>query len=541
MRGGRTKRKPQPNRLSDFHLPAPTGGINRSTAGAQMAPTDCFHLGNMVMSELGLRVRLGTREWRTVGDSLAVRTLVPFTGSNSALNKLFAVNRQRIVDVTEAGLSEPEVKFTFPLYSTNPIIGHGNAVNFVTSAGHFLAYADDANGYHLYTESTGNWTKVNFGGGAGEVSNGNPGTFAFVCAFKGFLFFVQRDTDIAWYLPLSAITGAATAFPLARQFKAGGGLRGIYNLTFDAGAGMDDHLVFISDGGDVAIYAGTDPSDASAFGLVGVWNVGAIPAGRRIAFEVAGDVLIITAGGVVPLSKLKSGGFIEDPALYTTQRVSTLFNSYFPLYKDNAGWQMCVHPEEDALLVLVPRAPGQAHTPLAMSLGGQRPWSLFDDYPINCAAVFGGKFFLGTHDGRVMVGDGYRDNVSFADSDDYDRINFGLLTSFQNFGSTRTKQVRQVQPLFESEGALPAWEAGARYDFDISDVDDTTATPGSLASAWGSGLWGSATWSGDFNVSYSPSGAVGMGKHAALEVKGSANSRTILVGVDVIYEEGGLL
>ncbi len=63
---------------------------------------------------------------------------------------------------------------------------------------------------------------------------------------------------------------------------------------------------------------------------------------------------------------------------------------------------------------------------------------------------------------------------------------------------------------------------------------------GGVDGAWDGAIWDAAQWASEFGVSRTASGASGMGTSVALALRGNANSRTTLVGVDVRYKLGGL-
>ncbi len=319
------KQAPMPA-IQSVHVPAPVGGLNAVDAASAMPPTDAVQAFNLVAAEYGMRSRLGWREWCTTLTGLAdnlVRSVLPFAGSTTAKNRLFATTSTGIWDVSASSVSPSRV-LTFGTQTGDA--GYGNCTTVVTSAGHFLLYADEVNGLHAYTESSDTWAAVTMGGGGTQISAVDPASICFVTVFKSRVWMVEKSTARAWYLAAGAIYGAATSFNMAGRFRAGGALRGLWSWTYDGGAGLDDSLVAVSDGGDVAVYQGTDPSSASTFGLRGAWYVGALPAGRNIATNFGGDLLLLSRTGVVPMSKLTVGGD-TDRSQYTTAKVSNLFNA----------------------------------------------------------------------------------------------------------------------------------------------------------------------------------------------------------------------
>lgn len=526
-------RRPAIPTAQPFPVPAPTGGLNTVASGLAMPPEDASLLYNLVSGESGLKVRSGYREWST-GLGTAVRTMLPFVGAagSGGDNKLFAATADGIWDVT----ANPAV-LVFPFPDTSGDAGRGVWHAFTTSGGHFLLYCDEVNGYHIYSATSGLWTQPAMGGGAGEVDNVAPADLVFVMVWKSRLWFVERDSNNAWYLPAGNITGAAAKLNLDRsaQFRQGGGLVGLWNWTLDGGIGIDDHLVAISHGGDVAIYQGTDPASAGTFSLKGTWNAGAVVSGRNIASNFGGDVLIITQSGLRPLSQLVAGG--DGMGTYATGKIANLFSELAQERGELPGWGIHIHPKDNVLLVTVPTEEGEPTEQLAMSLWN-RSWSRYRDLPISAACVWDKKLYLGDTDGAVHVTDGYVDGITLADPFAFTPIQWGGITAFKAAGA-RGVQLQTIRTTILSQSTRPPHRVAARYNFDMTEVGDVSAEGG--PNSWDVGEWDEATWSTDSTLTQRLWGATGTGFSAAIAFAGISVNRTVLVGFDVSATLGGIL
>lgn len=536
----------QPTML-EAYVPAPVGGLNTMAAGGMMPETDCMLLWNMVSAENGLRSRLGSREWTTGLTGAAdnyVRSMLSFKGSTSSGSKdrVFAVTSSGIWDVTSSSAA-PVISLAFG--ATTGDAGYGVSTAVVTSAGHFLLYADEVNGLHVYTESTDTWALIAMGVGAGQISGVDPANIRFVHVFKNRICYAAADSQTLYYMTAGAIYGVATAFALSGQFRSGGHLVGVWSWTYDGGAGIDDALVAISAGGDIVIYQGSDPSSASTFGLTGVWHVGGLPSGRQVASSFGGELLILTKMGVLPLSRLVSGATAEDSRLYETFKISNLFNSLMLSRSSLSGWSIRLNPEDNTLMVTVPTLAGQACEQLVMSVAS-KGWSRYDGLGgssstgFYSSTVHTGKLYFGTVDGRVCIHDGYIDGVTLADPNAYSAIQWRCLTAFRNLGNGRQKQVQSIRPTILSETANPSFSVQAKYRYDLTELASVAiGAPGS--GAWDTGLWDTAIWGDGFNTSQVIRGATGMGVDCAIAIRGASIGRTVLVGVDVAFTQGGWL
>lgn len=477
------------NKLQSVRLPAPSDGINGVDPATEMGPRDCLYAFNVIADERGVRARTGWREYAigmTGTFSAEVKTTISFHGSAVANSRLFMTTDKGIWRVDTG---TPSLVYSFATISPNG--GWGVAAAVVTAAGHFILYADEVNGLHYYSESTATWAAYATGSGTGQVTGVDPAAVASVTVWKNRVWLTERNTAKAYYLDVGAVFGTATAFNFGQRFKHGGSLVGLFNWSTDGGSGLDTALVAISTGGDVVIYLGTDPSSATTFGLKGVWFVGAVPTGRTIATDVGGDLLIISALGVVPLSRLILGD--PDKMQYATARVSSLFSRLANVALGNRGWAIHTHPTDNAMMVLIPEVAGDETTQLVCSLS-TRGWSKYRDLPILSAAVWSGELYFGTADGRCCRNVGHVDGVTLADSSSGEAIQWSVLMAYR--GDAAIKQVQGVRPIVLAEEANPAVEVTVRYDFSLVEPSEPSATAGA------SGSWDFGQVTGTLDAAY---------------------------------------
>jgi hypothetical protein len=510
------------------------GGLNTVAAGLTMPMTDCVSVWNLIPSEAGLRNRLGYREWCTGVTGSAdnkVRALLSFAGSEPSQNRLFATTDVGIYSVTNTGA--PTLDYEFPVFTD--IAGYGTGRVVVTSGGHYYVYCDEEHGLHVYAETGATWTAPAMGVGAGEIANVDPADLVHATVFKKRVWFTERDSTSAWYLAAGAIFGAATEFDFGTHFSMGGHLVGLYNWTYDGGAGIDDSLVAVSSTGDVVVINGVDPDDPTSFNVRGVWNMGPPPAGRDIAKEVNGDVYLLSSLGVRTLSSLVVGA---EERSFVTMKISNLFNQLMLTRSEERGWSMHLHPEDNALLVLYPDYSTETSRQLALSQP-TKGWFHYRDVPMHCAVVWNGRLHFGTQDGRVCVSRDYLDNVSL-DGLTYDEIRWDLLTSFQRAGGGNQVSVNQIRALFTIDGSNPDISMAARYGYDMSELP--TPTPSAATSGtWDNGLWDVAVWGGGSASVTFRRGATGSGHEVAVGIRGTALARTTLVQLEAAFEVGGWL
>jgi hypothetical protein len=466
------------------------------------------------------------------GNTQEVRSLLPYAGASSA--DLFATS---IRGIWAAGTSseDPDLEIEFASQSGNA--GYGISTNVVVSGGHYLVYCDEVNGTYVYNGVS--WSKVTMGNGAGQIAGVDPAHLVFCTVFKDRLWFVEKSTASAWYLPLGQISGAASEFPMGLKFAHGGTLVGLWSWTYDGGSGSDDSLVALSSSGDVLVWQGTDPSDPDFFGLKGVWFVDKPPAGRRVASDFGGDLLLLTRQGVTAMSRLVVG--IPDArAEQLTAKIANLFASLMDSRADTLGWSLVKHPEDNTLLITVPLGSDGVSYQLVQSVAS-KGWFLYRDLDMRCATSWDGGLYFGDGAASVWRNTGYVDGIRLSDPNTFTPIDWGLITAFSDLGEPAQKQVQLLRPLLKAEGTTPSVSVNARYEYNTDELDPVALIFGTEGSLWDVAEWDVDMWSGDLPPVSPVRGATGMGTAVAVAVRGTSTTRTVLVGVRVLFTSGGFL
>lgn len=529
------RRRPGQHLFRQQDLPAPIG-INAVDPASEFTPAHAIHLVNCISGTLGLQPRPGTKEHATnVGTSqpAEVRSLLSYHGSVATRDRFFGLAHDGIYDVT-AGGSTPSRVLAFGTDNANS--GRGNATAVTTAADRYLLYADEANGYQLYTESTDTWA-------AGSTTGVSAAALAFVVQWKNRVWFVERDSSRAWYLGLGSISGAATKFDFGPLFRMGGRLAGLYTWTVDGGNGADDFLVAVSTSGDVVLFGGTDPV-AADFGQLGDWFLGGFPAGRRLGVQFGGDMLLLSVQGVISLQKLVSGQLVS-PDVYETRNIRPLIVAAMVDQKDRIGWEMNVHPQANFLLVNSPGVPGLPQEQFVMPFA-TKGWSRLRDLDILCTAVWQGRFFFGTRDGRVMESTGFVDNVKLGGDTSAVRQVLCFWLGGYILGSDGVlKKPAFLKAHFITHGINPDFTAVARYEFDLTEPSELgVAVPAVLGSAfvWDQSNFDEAFWPALQGLPFTVvTGLVGFGHDFAIGGLFSSPDYCVLAQVEVAWEEGGPL
>jgi hypothetical protein len=511
-------------------------GVNAVDGLTQMAPDEAIFMINMRPAQYGAAVRTGYKEWVTAVGTGGVRTLMPYTGSASINDRLFAASSLGIHDISASGTA-PAVLIAFP--SVSPTSGYGIFTGFTTLAGQFGCYTDEQNGYYTWTEG-GAWLKVTMGGGGTQISGVDPALFAGVTIFKSRLWFVERGSSRAWYLPVGSVYGVATAFNFGNKFKKGGTLEMLFNWTVDGGEGVDDYLVAVSSAGDVVVYKGNDPASATDFNQHGTWFIGPPPVGRRIGGTFGGELYLLSSYGLLPMSALLAGQVIQQDQVYASRKITPLVNNEMAATRQSRGWEVKLVSKESTLLISSPKRDSFPYAQFAQSLNNQA-WSVYRAIPYLTGDEWHSSFFIASEAGTVYMFDGNKDAVSL-DGLTSVKISWSCLQSFQGYGEEGLYHIPQYcRPVFIAN-KVPDYFIEIRFDYNLSDVFGAPVSGGTTSgSLWDAAIWDVSVWGGDFIVSDNPQGAAGLGRVMAVALNGTSDDETTLIRYDLMFETGGML
>ena len=312
------------------------------------------------------------------------------------------------------------------------------------------------------------------------------------------------------------------------------------NWTRDGGSGADDFLVAVSNAGDVALYQGTDPSDATAFMLKGYWNVGKVPPGRRFIWDAGADLLVLSSRGLTSMVMLLNGTQSSaTPDFFLSFKVGSLIGTDMATKLTEDGWSVHLHPRRDMIIITVPRIGSEAFRQYAM-YSPARAWSIYRDIPMLCQGTWNGELYFGTADGRICRHYGTKDAVTVAGTST--DIPYSGCTAFTDLGVPgRLKQIGMVKPLMVSRTRAPLVDVQIRWDFDQEEIGSAPAGVDLEGNEFDTATWDATVWSGTNTVSGTFRGAEGMGYRCAAAFRGIASVETVLVAIDVTVEAGGLM
>jgi hypothetical protein len=478
--------------------PAPIGGWNARDAQDLMGPTDAIALDNFFPGDSEVSLRNGFTSHAT-GMTSDVETLMGYDGAG--VQKMFAAAGANIFDATATGAvgaaavsSLTNARFQF--------------TNMTTSGGNYLWICNGADAPRTFDGSS--WATPSLTGvTAADIVN--------VTLHKRRLLFCFNNSMVFGYLGVNAIAGAVSEFDLSSLFNLGGNLMAVGSWTRDGGAGADDLAVFITSNGEVAVYSGTDPSDATKWSIVGVFKIGR-PIGRRCLEKVGADLVVLTEAGAVPLSQVLQSGE-SAPSTTVTDKISGAFKSAADSQFATFGWQVLLYPKGKYGLFNIPQGSSTFHQYVVNLTTGA--WARFKGQNAHCWLVYQGDLYFGGSSGVAYKADnGNNDNSTAIEG-------YGKM-AFNYFGSRGIqKQFTMIRPVMESDLDL-AVQIGFDVDFAQGEEFYTPEAAPVLGATWDEAVWDEEFWPIETgNVVQAWRSVRGIGYCAALRIKTSTTAQNI--------------
>lgn len=507
----------QGNAANVASLPAPVGGWNARDSLANMEPTDAVQLDNLFPTVSSCILRGGHTRWATVTG--VVKTLMNYSGGTS--ERLFAVTTSGIyrVDAGGAGVAQ-----TLPSALTEAWCEY---TNVATPGGQFLFMVNGTDLAMLYDGTTWTNPSVTF---PSPYAAYTTSKLSNVTLFKNRLWFIEKDTLRAWYLPTLSIGGDAQYIDLSSVAKFGGHLVDLDTWTVDAGYGVDDNLAFVTSNGEVIIYRGTDPTSAATWALAGVWKLGS-PIGTRAMLKYGGDLLILTYDGLMPMAQSLQSSRL-DPRVALSNKIQGAIAQATSAYGSHTstGWQIYYSAKNNAVWVNVPVQDDFQEQYVMSTI--TTSWCRFTGWGAYCWETYGDNPYFG--------GNGYVGRAWYGYSDNNAPIVTTALQAFNYFESRGVKKYfTRARPSVFTDGS-PSITLAMNVDF-ASDANAAAVSTGPQPNYghWDTGLWDSNVWGGGMTVLNNWQGITGLGYCGSLVFKSSSKDTQIeWPSTDVVFQSG---
>lgn len=527
-------------------LPVGTGGLNDFDPISNTDPSFLIECTNFFPDTGLLVVRPGYQEWATnLGGP--VETIMEYNAFDGSI-KRFASTSAGIWDITNPTDAPVLVKA-----ATN---GYWSFVNFANAGiKQYLVACNGVDAAVLYDGTTWIDYVLDVAPAApGEINGIDPNKLIHVMSHKSRLWFIEKNSMTAWYLPVDALGGEAHPLYLGGIFRRGGHLVSVARWSADTGEGMDDRLIFTTSTGEIASYSGIDPDDALLWSLDATFFV-APPLSTRSVTEYGGDLLLLCSRGMVPLSSLVTSEASENVfSKALTRRISRSLMRITALTSPPFPPEVIVHNSSSWVLINLYNGAPDATSPYGMILGdGERPiqfvmnsltgaWGKFD-FPVRTVRAIDNLLFMGTDDGRVVAvtPESHIDNIKLDGTDGVGitASAMGAYTYLEN--PNANKHAKFIRPVFQSE-IKPSYIAKVLPDFRLDRLLQQPAAAVATGNAkWDLSNWDTTNWASMESVYRPWVSANVLGYAFAWQIRVSTSSALGIAAVEWIWEDGGLI
>ena len=524
----RPTQKARPAKSQFISFPAPTGGLvsNRNLA---MARGPDVEPGAAVMDDwfptaTGIVLRRGSELLASVVDGSSVDSVFSYVSGSQ--RNLFAAVSTGVRDITTVSSADT---FSGPDVLTGQTSGDWNVVQFSTAGGEFLVGVNGADSAFAYDGATFSSASITFPSG----STLTTADLAYVWVYKQRLYFIEKDSLNAWYLPVDQIGGELTLLPLGGVFVRGGTLIWGQAWSLDSGGsgGLSEQCVFTTTEGEVAAYQGLSPDVDQGWSKVGVYRIGR-PLGDKAFMRAGGDIVIATTVGFISLASASR----QDYAALGQNAVS------YPIEDDWAdavrqrgqdNWRCEVWPDGQMALISPPQVAGSVPVVFVVNVNTGK-WCRFRNWPVASIANFNGRLFFGAIDGTVKE--------AWVGGTDEGMPYFGqVLPLFEDLGAPGSlKIVKMARAVVRSSFDVDA-QLSAHANF-IANFPAPTGTPEVVGDGeWGVATWGESTWNSTRNSlvegDWVPLGITGHDVSVGLQITSgdTVASDAELVRIDMTY------
>lgn len=507
-------------------LQPPVKGLNFRSPAIKLDPQEALVLDNVLPKASCGELRAGYVDFVT-GIPGSVVTMTPFLGNLLEDSRTFAFNDAgQVFDVTYP-TAAPEV-----LTQTDQIDGIWDYTNSQGGDANYMIVVSPNGGYWTYSKADGFKKRDITGAGAGK-------RFSSVFNWKDRVWLIEENSSRAYYLGIGAIQGDAKLFDFGPVMNQGGYLNFGSNWTYNAGYDMDDYLVLVTTAGEVIVYKGYNPDDVATFSLQGVWYIGKTPKGNKCFTQYGGEMLVMSALGVVPVSKLVNGQVASEFQVMSAN-VQPVLNEVFNADSNRFGWDMeTIYNQNFVMLKTPQKATGRyAYWVMNVQTGA---WGNISGMPMNCSIQVVDELYFGTTDGRVCKAfTGDTDGASI-DGTPGRQIIGHYMGGFDDFETpTNLKVFQLARPVFlSSDNPRVGLNMATEYETRMPTID--AGFTGESGGRFDVSSWNECVWSGGTNTYAAWCGLQGMGYYGALSISFTGSAGTQYIAANVTLAEGGVM
>ena len=361
---------------------------------------------------------------------------------------------------------------------------------------------------------------------------------SYVWVYKSRIWFLEKDSLNAWYLPVDSIGGELTLWPMGGVFVRGGTLlwgQG-WSLSGGEAGGLSEQCVFATTEGEVAAYQGLSPEVDQGWSHVGTYRIGK-PLGAKALIRAGGDIVVATSVGFVSLAAASQ----QDYAALGQNAISYPIEDDWAEAVQDRGqddWRCQVWADGQMALISTPTIPG-SEPKIFVSNTMTGRWGVFSGWDARSFEIFSGGLFFGTTEGLIK-------QAWVSGSDDGNPYVGRVVPLFSDQGAPASLKVaKMARAVTRSRSPVkPRLSGQSNYSVDLPAAPNAPEVEGD--NVWDVGVWDGATWGGDRGAIVSGDwvsvGASGYDLSVGFQVTSGATTPVDveIVRIDLTYTVGDI-
>lgn len=559
MRRPAAQSRPRTAKIASF--PAPIGGWvsnqNLSQPGALIngvrPPQGAAVLENFFPTATSAVLRRGSALYATLGEGLKPVTAL-FSYVAGSQEELFGATEDAIYNITlitspdnyylateQNQPLETDIGDTFGEDSTIGLEalegtagGNWSVVQFATAGGIFLRGVNGEDTPFVYDGTAfGSSPALTFA--VGETVTADK--MSYVWSYKTRLFFIQKESLDAWYLPVDSIGGELVKLPLGGVFPRGGSLLFGATWSLDSGSsgGLSEQCIFVTTEGEVAVFQGSNPSVAADWSKVGVYRIGK-PLGSNAFIRAGGDLVIATTIGFVPLSQAIQRDYAALSPSAVSYPIEVAWNE--AVANRGVGWNCEVWPEAQ-MVVVAPPTTGADDPVMFVANARTGAWAPFTNWNGTCMEVFKGRLFFGSVAGKVV-------EANVGGMDQGSPYTGRYIPLFEDLRAPSSLKIAQTSGVTLRSSTQVEESVTCQFDYDTKLPAPPSAPHVPTGNQWGNAIWGISKWGGrmDAVLTQRRSSVSGSGYRVATGLQVTSGSNVPLdveiIATDLTYTVGDI-
>lgn len=479
---------------------------NRALAEPNSGPQGAAVLENFFPTATGAILRRGSFVYAQLEEDVPVTALFKYVVGNN--QKLFVADATTVYDITniidprnwtlgvgDDAIGDPTADYEIGVISVyqkevwqDTLGGDWFTVQFATTGGVFLIGVNGASegfiydGTDFYSLDGGDdpaFTGIQFPNGLTSAD------MAYVWVYKNSLWFVEKESLNAYYVAVDQIGGTAKKFPLGSEFGQGGSLLIGQSWSLNSGGqgGLSDQCVFVSTEGEVVVYQGTNPDEASTWSKVGTYRIGA-PMGRRGFIRAGGDLVFATTIGFIALSTAVQVDMAALAPRAVSYSIEDKWNDLV-MQRGRENWVAILWPEGQMVAVAPPLADNLPTFLVSNARTGS--WANFTNWSVTCMEVFQGRMFFGRPDGYIM-------EAMVGGTDDGTLFTGTYMPLFSDAAKPTMHKVARIARAELVSDVEIREKVSCLFDFnsELPEPPNAEATP--VGNEWNNGIWDQSVW-----------------------------------------------